>query len=195
MKAGTRVGQPDDYIYDEDTDRGGLVAQSGRWWPDSWWDGHWLKRTRCGEWRDKDGSGEVCHRRHAHGGEHAYYRPAIDRARKTAIPEQLLYGSGATTRRARRRTERERTAVDYRAYLEARYDDAEQDTAGNMVSKAGRARGITARQFFTGRRVSLRYASDELRDWFADNGRNLTASDYRRQAIGGGVYERIGVPV
>lgn len=197
MKAGQHVSaDPGDFVHDTEHDRGGEVAQSGRWWPYSWWDGHWLKRTRCGEWRDKDGAREVCHRRHGHAGEHAHYRPAIERARTVAVPDDLLYPSDVDgSKRGRRRHERQRVAGDYRAYLEARYDDAEQDARGNLVSAAGRARGIKARQFFSGRRVSLRYASDELKDWFAANGRNLTASDYRRQAVGGGVYEHVGVPV
>lgn len=194
MKAGQHVGgEAGDYVHDWDRDRGGFVAESGRWWPASWWDGHWLERTRCGEWREAGGSAEVCHRRHSHDGEHTYSRSSLERAKAAAVPDHLLYPTQSGSRQARRRSDRERSSADFKAYLEARYDDAEQDTRGNLVSAAGKKRGITARQFFNGRRrASLRYASDELRDWFEANGRNLTASDYREQAAGGGPYAHLG---
>ena len=39
----------------------------------------------------------------------------------------------------------------------------------------------TPRAFFSGRKFSNRYASEELRDWLADHGPVLTASQFHAQ--------------
>lgn len=101
----------------------------------------------------------------------------------------------------RRKRERDRQAGEYRAYLEARHSDAEDATRGNLVSAAGRRRGVTGRAFFTsGRKPPMSYASDELRDWLEANGANLTATEYREQATDYGdeddesAYGHLGYP-
>lgn len=82
----------------------------------------------------------------------------------------------------RRRTRSQRLAVEYRAYLEARHGAAEAATRGNMVSRGGLARGINGRRaWFSGRHASMRYATQELREWFEVNGPCLTATEWRRQ--------------
>lgn len=93
----------------------------------------------------------------------------------------------------RRVAAREQAATDYRAYLESRHDAAESACRGVMVSPAGERRGITGRHFFSGRPASLHYASEELRDWFHEHGRNLTASQYAGQAHGH-AYAMAGAP-
>lgn len=100
----------------------------------------------------------------------------------------------------RRRRERQRQASEYGAYLESRLSDAEAETRGNLVTEEGERRGITGRSFFTsGKLPPMRYASDELRDWFASNGPILTASEYREQATDTrdedeGAYGHLGYP-
>jgi hypothetical protein len=66
----------------------------------------------------------------------------------------------------------------WRAYLEARRDRAEAECRGHLLTRSAWARGVSvARLFLPG--ASLASASEELRDWFAENGSTLT----RRQFI------------
>jgi hypothetical protein len=179
-KAGHWLGRDraDDYEVDGD-DHEGSVAKTGRWFSEAWWDGHWLARTRCGTWRARGAGVEACHRGRGHAGEHAYSPATIERARAAAVPDSVLYGSGTESSRKRRRHPAAGSAVDHRAYLEARLDDAERATKGNLLSAEGKRRGVDARRWFKGGQPpSLRYASDELRDWFEAHGRNLTASEF-----------------
>lgn len=81
---------------------------------------------------------------------------------------------------ARGISDRVRIARDYRLYLEARYSAAETACVGILVNADGAARGISPRRnWFSGRNGSLKYASDELRDWFAANGPTMTATAFR----------------
>ena len=149
---------------------GGKISQADRWWPMRWWRGHWLLHRSCGRWRE-DGGPYVCRRHGGHDGEHEW----------TPAPESLLrrrkpVGGG------RRLTQRERDARDYVAYREARYAAAEHATRGQMVNQAGRRRGVEGSAWFSGRGgVSTTYASDELRDWLAEHGPTLTATEYHVQ--------------
>lgn len=74
----------------------------------------------------------------------------------------------ALTGRAKERAGRARQEYDYASYLHAHYQAAEEATNGYMVTKAGRARGITGGDFFKpGRRPSVeKWGSDELKAWF-----------------------------
>ena len=71
---------------------------------------------------------------------------------------------------------------DFKAYTEARHNAAESATRGNLVNAAGRRQGITGKQWFTGKNVSTKYASDELKDWLKSNGKTMSPSEYRSQA-------------
>lgn len=75
-------------------------------------------------------------------------------------------------------------ATDWKAYVEARRNAAEDATNGRLVNSAGEARGISARQWFTGRKVSTKYATPEMRDWLEANGPTLSPSAYREQSRG-----------
>lgn len=166
---GEWVGEPGDRI------DSGRVASTGRWFSDRWWSGHHFSRNACGQFGDP---GTACRRRSGHRGRHAF----------VTIPKDstLFPGNRAKTRSAatspRRTSQREQTARDYRAYLEARHNAAERATSNHLVSPAGRAKGVKPSKWFTGRAgVSRRGMSDELADWFRANGPNLTATEYRLQ--------------
>lgn len=109
---------------------------------------------------------------------------ALERARAAAVPDSILFGSSSSATPRSRVRQRIRVArgVDYGAYLESRYNAAEAATRGNLVSAQGRRQGISANQFFTGKPRSLKYASEELKDWFRANGANLTAARFKSQA-------------
>lgn len=92
---------------------------------------------------------------------------------------QRLRARAATARQ----TARQGQTADYRRYVESRRDAAEAATNGFMVTPEGRRRGITAAQWFTGRHVSDRYATEEMRDWLAANGPTLSATAFRAQAV------------
>ena len=83
----------------------------------------------------------------------------------------------------RKTTSNERTAGEYRAYTHGRYTAAEHATRGNLMSPAGRKAGIDPGQWFTGRQVSTKYASEELKDWLKAHGPTLSLSEYRAQSI------------
>lgn len=74
--------------------------------------------------------------------------------------------------------------ADFDNVIEAAYDRAERDTAGNLLNRRGEHRGIDPRSLFYGPRARVdAYASDELREWFATHGR-ITFAEYethRRQ--------------
>ena len=76
---------------------------------------------------------------------------------------------------------RERREHD--AYLEAAYSAAEAATRGHLVTPAGWRRGVRPRQWFGGTARSLRFASEELRQWFAVQGRPLSLAEWRAQAF------------
>jgi hypothetical protein len=138
-----------------DRGKGSLVP---RWWSLKWWRGHHLKHDACGEWQDKSKS-HACKTKAGHDGAHEF-RPVT-----------------AAAMRAERTSE-------YRAYIESRLDSAESVTKGVMVSEAGQRRGYTARSlWFSGRRTgSLKYATEEMRDWLADHGTGLSATEFARQS-------------
>ena len=64
-------------------------------------------------------------------------------------------------------------------------DDAEEETRGNLLNKAGRSAGINARTLFTGPESRARkYASDELLAYWHERGR-MTVEDFTASLLGG----------
>jgi hypothetical protein len=69
-------------------------------------------------------------------------------------------------------------------WLDLSYLQAEQNTAGHMLSPAGRDARIDPRSLFTGPLARARkYASEELLRWWADNPR-LDRTQFRAQLLG-----------
>lgn len=93
---------------------------------------------------------------------------------------QVLY---EMDRRDQREQERQAAHQAYRARLagrqaeraaavESAYQAAEENTRGNLVNRAGRARGISDRSLFTGGEArARRYATEELLEWWQANPR------------------------
>lgn len=91
-----------------------------------------------------------------------------------------------------------RTEEDHKGHLEAQRADAERATNGNMVSAAGRAKGITGDDFFKpGNRRSIeQWGSDEMKRWHGSEntaqvgdtsqlGHVFGLSEYRRHVMDG----------
>ena len=148
---GEWVGKPGERI------DSGRVAQTERWWPDRWWSGHHFKRDSEGRW--------------AGGREGFRQAPAsLLRPRKPVGEAKPRQAAGQALR------------AEYKAYLEHRYDQAEKATRGHMLTPKAAHRGVKPGKWFTGRAgISMRDASDELRDWFRVHGHNLTFSEFRLQ--------------
>lgn len=92
---------------------------------------------------------------------------------------QRIKARAATARQSARSAQ----VADYRRYVETRRNAAEAATNGFMVTPEGRRRGISADQWFTGRRVSDRYATLEMRDWLKANGPTLSATAFYAQSV------------
>ncbi len=73
-------------------------------------------------------------------------------------------------------------SAEYTAYADARMDSAETETRGNMVNRAGMARGVTASDVMRAG-GALRYASEELLAWLAKHGRVLSVREFRAQSV------------
>lgn len=78
-------------------------------------------------------------------------------------------------------TEFTRIRRDYLTYLDSMYLRAEEATRGHMLTMAGVRRGVRTNAWFTLRPPSLKYASDELKDWLEVHP-VMSESDYRRWA-------------
>jgi|1185.fasta_scaffold00009_18 hypothetical protein len=62
---------------------------------------------------------------------------------------------------------------------------AEDETAGNMLSRAGVAKGIDASSLWSGTSARARkYASDELKQWWSEHGGRITATQWAAQFTG-----------
>lgn len=62
--------------------------------------------------------------------------------------------------------------AEYEDYLEARYAQAEEACRGAMLNERGRRAGIESRSLFMGNHARAHaYASDELVEWWRENGR------------------------
>lgn len=73
------------------------------------------------------------------------------------------------------RSVRARALAEWRAYLDARCDQAEHDTRGHYGSRALRA--------LLSPNASLSKASQELRDWIAQHGPTLPFAAYLKQIM------------
>lgn len=72
---------------------------------------------------------------------------------------------------------------EYQLVLEATYARAEHDTAGVLLNRAGKEAHVDAMSLFMGPYQRVRkYASEELVEWFATNGRT-TYADFERQYV------------
>lgn len=173
---GKRTNKPAGTVVGEDgQDREGIISQSGRFFSLDWWygssrgPGHFMERDGEGKFGDEAGR----RRRSIWGGQR----------------------SGELGRRKVSAADRKRQEQhDYAVYLHERFQAAERATNGNMLTKAGKARGINPRDFFdvdARRRPGMKWASDELKAWMGDGsaaagtkgarGGILSATKYRQQ--------------
>ncbi|MFC8733586.1 hypothetical protein ACFT5B_14250 [Luteimicrobium sp. NPDC057192] len=74
----------------------------------------------------------------------------------------------------------------FELYREAQYERAELATRGHLLNHEARERGVSAWSLFIGpERRAHRWASDELREWWAKNGR-MTFAEFERTYLQGG---------
>lgn len=105
--------------------------------------------------REEEGHGESVER--------GYERQRSAVAEQTRVSEQL---KANRAERGKKQQQEWRDEV-YRQWLAA-----ENATRGVMLNRAGQRRDIDERTLFTGNRARVnRYASDELKEWFAAHGR------------------------
>jgi len=72
----------------------------------------------------------------------------------------------------------------YDEYVYRQYLAAEDATNGYLLNRRGRAKGINPAQLFSGpARIAYAYASDELKEWWAEHGR-LTQAEFIEQVTG-----------
>jgi hypothetical protein len=75
--------------------------------------------------------------------------------------------------------------TDYESYLEYTYNTALDGTGGVLVNSQGRALGIDGLDLFSGHKAyAMKYASEELLDWWKLNPR-LTQAEYEARWITG----------
>jgi hypothetical protein len=74
----------------------------------------------------------------------------------------------------------------YSEFVHVQWLDAEDATAGNLLSKAGRTKGITPTSLWSGQAArAAKYASDELKSWWEEHGGRRTYAQFRAQYVGG----------
>lgn len=91
--------------------------------------------------------------------------------------ERLLYGGKTWAEKLAERESAPKVKVDpekqlrdeYEMWVHGQWLRAEEETRGVMLSRQATARGIDERDLFTGR-LSLKWASPELQEWFAQPG-------------------------
>lgn len=85
---------------------------------------------------------------------------------------------------ARRLTAEQAAREEYDSYVVTSYLAAEDVCRGELLNRAGTAAGIDPTSLFSGPASRVRkYASEELRSWFAQNGR-YTYRSWRWHALG-----------
>ncbi|MCX5182640.1 hypothetical protein [Streptomyces sp. NBC_00268] len=103
--------------------------------------------------------------------------------RGRAMDEALGFGDTDVTQPAPATPGRLRREFD--ALDEERFQAAMQATGGRLLSPEAEASGVDARDLFSGRKVTAarakELASQELRDWWKENGGRLTYSTYRQR--------------
>jgi len=132
-----------------------------------------MSRNACGQFGEP---GTACRRLGGHRGRHDFV--PLPAGHPLLQPRKPVTAGAGSPRKG---TESQRLAAEYRAYLEARHDQAERATRGAMLTPQARARGTNPRRWFSGRTSSARGQSEELRDWFRQHGPNLTATQFRYQ--------------
>lgn len=79
----------------------------------------------------------------------------------------------------------------YAEHVYLAYQAAEDATRGNVLSAAGRAKGIEPASLWSGPAARARkYASDELKAWWEAHGGRQTWAQYRAQYVGGAPARR-----
>lgn len=90
----------------------------------------------------------------------------------------------ADARKRARMDKAARDRDDHTIAVEAAYLQAEHETRGNLLSKAGKAAGVDPKSLWTGsERRANKYASEELRAYFDKHGR-LTRNEWKRAQVG-----------
>lgn len=95
-----------------------------------------------------------------------------------------LYGNDDSDQDERHRITRREARAMYDEYVYRQYLAAEEATNGYLLNRRGRAKGINPAQLFSGpARIAYAYASDELKEWWAEHGR-LTQAEFIEQVTG-----------
>jgi hypothetical protein len=160
--------------------------------------GHWIKKTWTPERKCRH---HCCQGRRAHPKDvpllpnRDVVRAMSDKALNAAIDwdddtsiekylpelnrrEKLENGRRESSERRKAKAAREKE--EHYLAVHAAHERAESETRGHMLNAAGRAAGIHPRTLFTGPEARARkYASEELRNFWDDNGR-MTIGEYRR---------------
>ncbi len=72
---------------------------------------------------------------------------------------------------------------DFEDYREQQHAAASHDCNGVLLNRAGQAAGIDTYSLFIGPRArAVKYASDELIEWWATHGR-MTVTDFEAQTL------------
>ena len=73
--------------------------------------------------------------------------------------------------------------AEFEVYREGQYRRALNDLGGELVNRAGRTAGVDSWSLFIGsHQRAVRWATEELRAWFAQHGR-LTYTEFERQYL------------
>lgn len=101
-----------------------------------------------------------------------------DEATQDAIRRECDRRDHLDRKRAYVRARRDAFVAEWADYAEAQQTAAEHACRGNLLSKAGRAAGINARDLWSGpSALAARYASEELREFWEKHAR-LTRTEY-----------------
>ena len=169
---GKRVrSEPGTELGPDDRGNFGKVSDTGRYFTWEWWFGHHLDRDSAGRWGDD-----------------------AKAATRSSWASEQRAARARPTRKESAADRKRREQREYAAYCHERFQAAEKATNGNMVTKAGRAKGYTGADFFdpdARRRPGMTWATDELRAWFGhgsaaaghkgSRGGLLSATAYREQ--------------
>lgn len=133
------------------------------------------------EWRDQvraERDAEIA----AHEQQH---RAERERAWATAVErEDASPLTNPTRRQARRLSAEQSCREEYESFVQSSYVSAENDCRGVLLNRDGLAAGIDPSSLFSGPASRVRkYASEELRTWFARRGR-ITYGEWKYQWLG-----------
>ena len=144
--------------------------------------GHYDSVDRVAEARFEGKDAPVCRHACCRGTRPHPAGLPVMRAKKK--PAASAWGTDKTLGRRAKPTKagvRRSSSNDYAAYLHGQYLAADKATRGNMVTKAGRAKGYTGADFFrAGPRPSVtRWGTPELRSWFGDGNAASSGRSHR----------------